>query len=131
MRDREQIAQVAHQKWANEWIAHFLEQIAHSLIFGQKRAIRLENLVSWSKNFKKQGVFFGNTKLVSQEISENFVVKKPGVTSHMHFQFEYLCKIEAIFPLRSSSSSRLKGRLRLPKSVRWLKYVMKRLYGKV
>ena len=32
----EQIAQVAHQKWANEWIAHFFEQIAHSLLFGQK-----------------------------------------------------------------------------------------------
>ena len=32
----ERIAQVAHQKWANEWIAHFFERIAHSLIFGQK-----------------------------------------------------------------------------------------------
>ena len=32
----EQIAQVAHQKWANEWIARFFERIAHSLIFGQK-----------------------------------------------------------------------------------------------
>ena len=36
MSDREQIAQVANQKWANEWIAHFLEQIAHLLIFEQK-----------------------------------------------------------------------------------------------
>ena len=36
MSDRERIAQVAHQKWANEWIAHFFERIAHSLIFGQK-----------------------------------------------------------------------------------------------
>ena len=34
--DRERIAQVAHQKWANEWITHFFERIAHSLIFGQK-----------------------------------------------------------------------------------------------
>ena len=33
MSDCEQIAQVAHQKWANEWIAHFFEQIAHSIIF--------------------------------------------------------------------------------------------------
>ena len=32
----EQIAQVAYQKWANEWIAHFFERIAHLLIFGQK-----------------------------------------------------------------------------------------------
>ena len=31
----ERIAQVAHQKWATEWIAHFFQQIAHSLIFGQ------------------------------------------------------------------------------------------------
>ena len=29
-------AQVAHQKWANEQIAHFFEQIAHLLIFSQK-----------------------------------------------------------------------------------------------
>ena len=36
MSDRERITQVAHQKWANEWITHFFEQIAHSLIFGQK-----------------------------------------------------------------------------------------------
>ena len=36
MSDREWIAQVAHQKWANEWIPHFFERITHSLIFGQK-----------------------------------------------------------------------------------------------
>ena len=34
--DREGIAQVAHQKWANEWIARFFERIAPLLIFGQK-----------------------------------------------------------------------------------------------
>ena len=32
----ERIAQVAHQKWANERIARFFERIAHSLIFSQK-----------------------------------------------------------------------------------------------
>ena len=36
MSDCEWIPQVAHQKWAKEWIAHFFEQIALSLIFGQK-----------------------------------------------------------------------------------------------
>ena len=36
MSDCERIAHVAHQKWGNERIACFLEQIAHSLIFGQK-----------------------------------------------------------------------------------------------
>ncbi len=36
MSDCEQIAQVTHQKWANEWIARFFERIAHLLIFGQK-----------------------------------------------------------------------------------------------
>ena len=30
-------------KWAKEWITRFFEQIAHSLIFGQKRANRTEN----------------------------------------------------------------------------------------
>ena len=43
MSDCEQIAQVAHQKWANEWIAHFFEWIAHSLIFGQKTSDSLGN----------------------------------------------------------------------------------------
>ena len=33
MSDHEQIAQVAHQKWANRT---FFEQIAHSLIFSPK-----------------------------------------------------------------------------------------------
>ena len=36
MTDHERIAQVAHQKWANEWIARFFERIAHALIFSQK-----------------------------------------------------------------------------------------------
>ena len=36
MSDHEAIAQVAHQKWANEWITRFFNRIAHSLIFGQK-----------------------------------------------------------------------------------------------
>ena len=40
MSDHEQIAQVAHQKWGNEQIARFYEQIAHSLTylnFSQKK----------------------------------------------------------------------------------------------
>ena len=36
MSDRERIAKVAHQKLANEWIAHFFERSANSLIFGKK-----------------------------------------------------------------------------------------------
>ena len=46
MNDHELIAQVAHQKWANEWIAHFVEGIAHSLIFGQKKSNSLGNQMS-------------------------------------------------------------------------------------
>ena len=46
MSDHEQIAQVAHQKWANEWIAHFFEWIAHSLIFWQKTSDSLGNQMS-------------------------------------------------------------------------------------
>ena len=49
----ERIAQVAHQKRAIEWIAHFFERIAHflewiphSLIFGQKMSDLLGNLMS-------------------------------------------------------------------------------------
>ena len=46
MSNHERIAQVAHQKWANEWIAHFFEQIAHLLIFGQKTSDSLGNQMS-------------------------------------------------------------------------------------
>ena len=42
----EQIAQVAHQKWANERIARFFERIAHSLIFSQKKSNLLRKLMS-------------------------------------------------------------------------------------
>ena len=42
----ERIAQVAHQKWANERITLFFEQIAHSLIFGQKTTDLLRKLMS-------------------------------------------------------------------------------------
>ena len=51
MSHHERFAQVAQRKWAmwaNEWIAHFFEQIAHSLIFGQNRAIRSE--IKWANS---------------------------------------------------------------------------------
>ena len=46
MSDRERITQVAHQKLANERIAHFFERIAHLLIFGQKTSDSLVNQMS-------------------------------------------------------------------------------------
>ena len=46
MSDHERIAQVAHQKLANEWIAHFFQQMAHLLIFGQKTSGSLGNQMS-------------------------------------------------------------------------------------
>ena len=46
MSDRERIAQVAHQKWANEWITRFFEGIAHLLIFGQKTSASLRKPMS-------------------------------------------------------------------------------------
>ena len=46
MSDHEQIAQVAHKKWANEPIAHFLKQIPHQLIFSQKTSDWLRKLMS-------------------------------------------------------------------------------------
>ena len=42
----ERIAQFAHKKWANEWIAHFFKQIAHLLIFWQKTSDSLWNQMS-------------------------------------------------------------------------------------
>ena len=58
MSDREQIAQVAHQKLANEWIAHIFELITHSLIFAQKASDSLEKPISkfpaLMKTFQKQ-----------------------------------------------------------------------------
>ena len=38
-----QITHFAHQTWANEWITHFFEKIAYSLIFGQKTSDSLGN----------------------------------------------------------------------------------------
>ena len=46
MSDREQIAQVAHHKRANERIAHFFERIAHSLTFWQKKSDSLRKQMS-------------------------------------------------------------------------------------
>ena len=42
----ERTAHFAHQKWANEWIANFFEQITHLLIFGQKTSDFLGNQMS-------------------------------------------------------------------------------------
>ena len=68
----EQIPQVAHQKWANEWIARFFERIAHSLIFGQKTSDLLGKPMSefpalvlhrsiWKKQFNST-VFYKSTE---------------------------------------------------------------------
>ena len=46
MSDHERITQVAHQKWVNEQIANFFEQITHSLIFGQKTSDLLKKPMS-------------------------------------------------------------------------------------
>ena len=42
MSDCDQIAQVAHQKWADEQIAHFFEQIAH---FAQREWVIVSKLL--------------------------------------------------------------------------------------
>ena len=42
----ERISHLAHKKWANEWIAHFFEWIAYSLIFWQKTSDSLGNQMS-------------------------------------------------------------------------------------
>ena len=48
MSDRERIAQVAHQIWANEWITRFLcESIIRSFL-GKKRVMHSEN--RWAKS---------------------------------------------------------------------------------
>ena len=43
MSNCEQITQVAHQKWVNEWIAHFLSKSLIRIFLCKKRAIHLEN----------------------------------------------------------------------------------------
>ena len=42
----ERIAQVPHQKWENEWIAHFFKGIAHLLTFLAKTSDLLRNLMN-------------------------------------------------------------------------------------
>ena len=56
----ERIAHFAHQKWGNEWIANFFEWISHLLIFGQKRAFRLEIKWANSQPWRKAGVLTDN-----------------------------------------------------------------------
>ena len=46
LRGNEWCKQIAHQKWANEWITHFFERITHSFIFGQKTSGSLGNQMS-------------------------------------------------------------------------------------
>ena len=70
MSDRERIAQVAHQKWANEWIAHFFEPIAHLLIFGQKTRDSLGNQMSEFPALHS-ALFFLHTHLTHSSIFHN------------------------------------------------------------
>ena len=65
--NHEQIAQVAHQKWANEQITCFFERIAHLLIFLQKTSDSLRKPMSefptllkcvFSRPFPQQNLLF-------------------------------------------------------------------------
>ena len=70
MSDRERVAQVAHQKWANEGIAHFLERIVHSLIFLQKKSDLLRKLMSEFPAITPNKLHAASTKCVSVSLSE-------------------------------------------------------------
>ena len=62
----------AHQKWVNEWIAHFFEQIAHSLIFRQKTSYSLGNQMSeFPALFRTEPISSGCVAWASTELNPN------------------------------------------------------------
>ena len=77
IRDHERIAQVAHQKWANEWIARFFERITHLLIFGQKTSD------SFGRMSKFPALPFLNMHVCEYEMVKTvlFTKKSPWVSS--------------------------------------------------
>ena len=82
--DRERIAQVVHKKWANEWIASFFEQIAHSLIFWQKTSDSLGKPMSefpalpFNHIFKIMVPDFTDSVFDSSCNSHSFLVSLPS-----------------------------------------------------
>ena len=95
MSDHERIAQVAHQKWANEWIAHFFERIAHLLIFGQKTSDSLRKLMS---KFKALVITYSISSVNSFDLS-------PQCHADMHIAH---CRLRVWWNLSAKSSSNSK-----------------------
>ena len=71
MSHHEQIAQVAHQKWANEWITRFFDWIAHPLIFGQKTSDSLRKLM---REFPALNSTHHDTSKINLTFSEFLIV---------------------------------------------------------
>ena len=76
MSNREQIAQVSHQKWTNEWIARFFELIAHSLIFGQKTSDSL------GKPMSKFPALFATGKSRISKFTKKYQITLPYYSVH-------------------------------------------------
>ena len=71
MSHHEQIAQVAHQKWANEWITRFFDWIAHPPIFGQKTSDSLRKLM---REFPALNSTHHDTSKINLTFSEFLIV---------------------------------------------------------
>ena len=114
MSHHEQIAQVTHQKWPNEQIAHFFERIDHSLIFLLKTSDSLRKPLSEFSALPKCNYFVFSFCTVTRFCYSFF--QKKTATAHTvqkiytevpNFSHLYICmfanivvfKYTATFPL--------------------------------
>ena len=78
MSDRERIAQVAHQIWANERIAHFFEQSTHLLTFWQKTINLLRKQMS-----KFPALQNADFKAIKESVRDKTFYKKKQVNQRV------------------------------------------------
>ena len=90
----ERIAQVAHQKWANEQIARFFELIAHSLIFSQKTSDSLRKPMSEFPALLVDGFIEVNNAFY-QQLNHTFRLQ----------QCSSFCQVQPVFLFWGLSSS--------------------------
>ena len=74
MNNCKQFSQISHDKWANEWIAHFFEQITHLLFYSPKTSNLLKKNLTKIKFFGVFLYFFVSFKKTSNSLIPSFLM---------------------------------------------------------
>ena len=98
MSDVSKLLKFAHKKWANEWIAHFYERIAYSLIFWQKTSDSLGNQMSEFPALVLQVSWEAwiNIIILNRCINLRYILSRPCSIQMQQCRYSSVCSISML-----------------------------------